>query len=544
MMRTCELVWLGLVLVVLCAGARAQEADSAPPNWPDAPAGATLREDGWFAPRTPTIPIPQLPDEVTDAYVIPVRDPITNALADTIGRKVMLCKARGAELVIFDMDTPGGDSRPMKRICDMITEDLAGAYTVAFVNPDAYSAGAIISLACDEIIVTPSTKIGAATPILIDGQGGLVPIPEAERAKFEAPARAEIRLLAEQNGYPIPLCESMITMGIEVWLVRHEQTGELKLVDPAGEGWRQKVANPPGDEPDPGAGWRYLRTVDADDEVLVLTGKQAVQIGLANQSFSDLPGVFRHFGLAGEANRLTDTWSETLVRFLTHPVVAGLLFMLGILGAYTEIRSPGFGVPGFVAIVCFALVFGSRYLSGMAEWWEMAVLAIGLVLLILEVAVIPGFGIAGVAGLICILVGLLAIILPNTPGKLPIPRTDLDWEFFTDGLFSLMMGLVLAVIGVAVLSKYLPKIPIANKLILAAAGPYEQTTATEAAPVHGVVAGDIGVVEGMCRPIGKVRFGEALVDAVTEGDSVEPGRRVRVLHRDGNRVVVERIDDE
>ena len=399
-------------------------------------------------------------------------------------------------------------------------------------------------MACDEILVTSRAKIGAATPILVSPQGGLVPMSDAERAKFESAARAEIRVLAEQNGYPIALCESMITMGIEVWLVRHDSTAQLKLVDPAEDGWRQKVANPPAGERNTDAQWEYLRTVDAEDEILTLTGRQAVQIGLAERSLGQMSDLLTHLGVVGEPNRLTDNWSERLVRFLTHPMVSGLLLTLGLLGAYTEIRTPGFGVPGFVAIVCLGLALGSRYLSGMAEWWELALLGIGAVLLILEIAVIPGFGIAGIAGLICILVGLVAMILPNAPGEIPIPKTRLDWEFFTDGLFSLMMGLVLAVIGVAVLTKYLPKIPLANKLILAAAGPYNETTATEAAPVHDVSAGDIGVVEGMCRPTGKVRFGEALVDAVTEGDSVEPGRRVRVLHRDGNRVVVERIDDE
>ena len=545
MMRTYKLVWLGMVLVCFCAPAMAQEAEPAPrPDWPDAPAGAALREEGWFAPRTPTAPVASLPKDATKAYLIPVRAPITASLADTIGRKVMLCKARGAELVIFDLDTPGGSSRAMADICAMITEDLANARTVAFVNPDAFSAGAVIALACDEIIVTSRAKIGAATPILVSPRGGLVPMSDAERAKFESAARAEIRVLAEQNGYPTAICESMITMGIEVWLVRNKQTSELKLVDPTEGGWGQKITNPPGDPANAAAEWEYLRTVDAEDEILTLTGRQAVKIGLAEQTADQVPDVMTYLGVPGEPIRLTDTWSETLVRFLTNPMVAGLLFTLGILGAYTEIRTPGFGVPGFLAIVCLGLALGSRYLTGLAEWWELAVLAIGLVLLILEIAVIPGFGIAGIAGLICILVGLVTIIQATAPGEIPIPRTKLDWQFFTDGLFSLMMGLILSVVGAALLGKYLPKLPLANRLILSAAGGYTTTTATEAAPVNEVSAGDIGVVEGMCRPIGRARFGEALVDVVTEGDSIEPGQRVRVLHRDGNRIVVERIDNE
>ena len=524
---------LGLALA-LAAAATAQDAAPPPTDWPDAPEGARLRAEGWFAPRAAAANA----EPFTTVFVIPIKTDINPSLVDAVRRKISVCKGKGADLVIFELDTPGGRLDAMEDICAFITDDLADAHTVAFVNPDAFSAGAIISLACNEIVTTQASKIGAATPILISADGGLADVQEAERAKIESATRAIARALADPNGHSIVLAEAMITMGVEVWMIQDTTTGELQLVNPDKDNWRQAVTDVPNVEANPGASWRYLRSVDSDEDLVTLIGREAYDLGLADALVEDRAALLAHLKVEVEPTELTDTWSEKLAAFLTNPPIAGLLMMLGILGVYVEIRTPGFGAPGIMGIVCLALAFGSRYLTGLAEWWEIALIIVGVVLLILEVAVIPGFGVAGIAGLACLVVGLLAVIVPNAPGDIPIPRTPLDWSFFTEGLMAMAIGFVLSIVGAAILTKYLPRLPLANKLILADAPVYDDITAPDHDAVRGVSVGDVGVVEAMCRPVGKARIGTALIDVVTEGEHIDAGTTVKVLQTTGNRIVV------
>ncbi|MCK5557514.1 MAG: hypothetical protein KAJ01_04010, partial [Candidatus Hydrogenedentes bacterium] len=208
---------------------------------------------------------------------------------------------------------------------------------------------------------------------------------------------------------------------------------------------------------------------------------------------------------------------------------------------YTEINTPGFGVFGAVAIFCLVLLLSSQFLVGLAQWWEIAILALGVILILLEIFVIPGFGVAGIAGVLLCVIGLLAMIVPNAPNKLPIPSNSMDWDMFSSGLLALSLGFVASLIAAAILSRYLPRIPLftRNKLILAPAAAADDDPRSEASPMLNIRVGQTGETESMLRPVGVVRFGDDLLDAVSEGEIIEQGRTVRVLHRDGNRIVVE-----
>ena len=535
-------------LAVLSAGLMAIEPEptAAPANpWPNAPEGAVIRETGWFAPPQPTVPSPQPPAEVTKAFIIPIKGAIRQTLADAIRRKVAICKGKGAQLVLFDIDTPGGSSKVMDEICQVISEDLADITTVAYVEREAMSAGAIISLSCDAIIMREATLIGDAMPIMVGPDGSLQPLPEAERAKIEEYYLGQVRVIAEQRGRSIPLCEGMVSIGIEVWLIRHTETDELKLINPDDKNWRRQVRQAPGTdvEVDVDASWLYVDTIDSNKRLVTLTALEAYGVGLCDLIVSDRRGALDHFNVTGDVQELTDTWSEQLVALLTSPAVTGVLLAVGILGAYVEFRTPGFGVGGSVAIACFAMVFGARYLTGLAAWWEIALILVGCILILLEVAVIPGFGVAGVSGILCLLVGLVATMISNAPDEMPIPHTEMDWSLLQGGFFGLCMGAVLALVGAALLTKYLPKVPVLNRLMLASAPAYTETTASPDSPLNKIAAGDVGKVESPCRPVGRARFGDDLVDVITEGDVIETGATIRVLHRDGNHVVVEKTDE-
>lgn len=486
------------------------------------------------------VPLPSLPKEITRAFVIPLRGEINTVLVDTLKRKFAECRKNHAQIVIFDMNTPGGRSDAMEEIVSAVQNDLKDVYTVAYVHPEAVSAGAIIALACSEIVMSPAGVLGDAMPILL-GPGGIVEIPEKERGKFESYARAKVRA-NNANGYDKLLCEAMITLAIEVWLIEHEKTGERRVVD--ARQWRGKVREAPAAKDDPpvpkDAPWRYVETLDGPDELVTMTAEQALRFGFTKHVFADLAELQKHYRIFADPVVLEDTWSERFVGFLTSPAVVGLLVMLMLLFLYLELHTPGFVGFGALAVFCLAVLIGSRYLTGLAQWWEIAVFGLGVLLLLAEIFLIPGFGVAGVTGILLMVVGLLAMLIPNAPDALPWPDGEAAWGMFRDGVLALCLGFLGFLLVAAVLSRFLPRWSMVrrSRLILepAAAGPCWDTSL-----LPNVQPGDTGVCVGPLHPVGRVRFGEYLLDAVSEGEMIEADRTVRVLRREGNRIVVEEV---
>ncbi|MDY6913895.1 MAG: NfeD family protein [Planctomycetota bacterium] len=510
------------------------------PTTTTAPAGARTTDEGWFAPR-PKTQKPPLPKKPVSVFIIPIREEISDKTFRALKRKVVRVRAGGADLVVLDMDTWGGLVTAALDIARLIKVELEDIYTVCYVRTRAVSAGALIACACDEIVITSVGKFGDAAPISFGGQLGKV-----QREKVETVLRKEFAESAERNGYNVALAESMVSIGREVWLVRNVRTRELRYV--LRKAFRGKVRIPPGvtsAPSNPKADWELLNIVVDDGELLTMHSKEAVEYAFATgiiKAELNRPhaALLKHFGVTAEPTVMTDNWSERLVEFLTSAPVVGFLFFVAIICAYVEMHTPGFGVAGAVAILCFAILFGSRYMIGMAAWWEIALFAIGLVLLAVEVFVIPGFGVAGIAGILCCVVGLLAMIVPNAPDKWPIPQTDLDWSVFSNGLLALGVAFVMAIIAAAVLAKYLPKVPLAGRLVLArgAVAPQVGSAATEDAPIRSIQPGAIGAVQSTCRPVGTVRIGNDLVDAVAEGEFISAGTKVQVVKNEGNRLVV------
>ncbi len=496
--------------------------------------------DGWFP--APKIDRPKMPVEITRAFVIPIHGEIQPSTLEFLKRKVIRCRASKAQLVIFDMDTPGGRVDVMRAIVNQIRDELPGMTTVAYVTKRAMSAGAVISLACHEIVMAPRTKIGAATPLWVGPQGE-IQLSEAARAKFEADMLADMRQLADDRGRSAALCEAMVTRDVDVWLIRHAETSELKIVD--GKEWRARVRGKP-DTPagaqQPDTPWVYVWAVLGRARVAVLKTDEALRAGLSLHTFKDLDALRKHYNITVAPTVMEDTGSERLIGILTSQAVLGLLMSVALLCGYLEIRTPGFGIFGIIAIVCLAVVFGSRYIIGLAQAPEIAVFVLGVILLLIELFVTPGFGVLGITGILCCVGALLAMLIPNAPDEFPWPDTDMAWQMFTTGIVWLVAAVFAAVIGGALLLKALPRIPMAGRIILAPAQSVVAAPVPEESPMTRIHPGDTGVVEGPCRPVGKVRIGDNLVDAIAEGAMVDRGETVRVLRYEGNRLVVEKVE--
>ena len=160
-------------------------------------------------------------------------------------------------------------------------------------------------------------------------------------------------------------------------------------------------------------------------------------------------------------------------------------------------------------------------------------------MLLVEIFVIPGFGVTGVAGILCCVAALLAMLIPNAPTELPWPQTEGAWEMLKTGVLWMMAAFVAATVTAAALARFLPKVPIAGRLVLAAPEGSLTAPTTEDAPILDVRPGQVGEVTQTCRPVGKVRIGGRLVDAIADGAFIEAGAEVVVLRNEGNRVVIE-----
>jgi membrane-bound serine protease (ClpP class) len=417
-------------------------------------------------------------------YLAPIEGIIDLGLAPFIQRVLDEAAAAGAAAVILEINTFGG----RVDAAVLIRDALLGSRirTVAFVNKRAISAGALISLAAERIIMADGGTIGAATPVEL-GAPGAPAQPVAE--KTVSYMRKEFRATAESRKRPPLLAEAMVDADVDI----------------------------PG--------------VIAKGKLLTLTTQEALKHGLADARADRLDAVLASLGLAdAEVRRATPTWAESLVRFLTHPVVSSLLMTIGILGIIVEIRTPGFGVPGSLGVASLALFFWGHWLVRLAGWEELLLVGLGLVLLAIEVFVTPGFGLTGVLGLAALLGGL----------GLSLVGTGATWVVVVTAVGRVAASLLLALAVSLVLLRFLPRLPFGRRLVLET-----ELTAREgfasAPETDRAWLGKRGTAASPLRPAGIADIEGERVDVVSDGEFIDAGEPLTVVRVDGNRIVVRHL---
>jgi len=449
-------------------------------------------------------------------YVIPVNGDVEPAMAAYIERAVLEVGTDTEAIIVLEIDTFGGRVDSALKIVDTMT-GIKGPRTIAYVKNKAISAGALIALSANDLVMQPSTTIGDCAPISFTQEG-----PAMLGEKFQSPLRAKFRTLARRNGYPVALAESMVSAHLEIHEVKMaDRTLYLNVTDLEGmtEEEQKKIIS--------------QKVVVAEDELLTMDDTEARHLGFSKMTAASIPDMLDRLDIKDyRITRLEPSWSETLGRFLTS--IAPILMMIGMAALYAEYKAPGFGLPGLVGIICLGLVFGNQYIVGLADYTELILILLGLVLLGFEVFVIPGFGIAGVAGFTCIGLGM---ILSFQDFVLPDPNLPWQQDILIDNLTKVLGSFVVAFVSSLVfLSYFFPRL---GKLVK---GPYLDTTLAEShADSHEaweVKVGELGTAATFLRPAGKARFGERDIDVVTEGDFIEKGAKVKILDIKGNRVVV------
>jgi membrane-bound serine protease (ClpP class) len=414
-------------------------------------------------------------------YVARVEGVIDLGLAPFVQRVLDEAAAAGAAAVVLEINTFGG----RVDAAVVIRDALLGTplKTVAFIDKRAISAGALISLAAKTIVMADGSTIGAATPVQAEAEGA-----RSVSEKTVSYMRKEFRATAESRGRPPLFAEAMVDPDVVI----------------------------PG--------------VIEKGKLLTLTTTEALKHKVADVRADTLPAVLDHLRLGGaDVRRVSENWAEHVVRVLTHPILSSVLMTIGMLGIIVELRTPGLGVPGALGITSLALFFWGHWLVRLAGWEELLLMAAGLILLALELFVIPGFGVAGIFGIVALGGGL----------TLSLIGAGATWDLVLDALGRVALSGLLALGGFAVLVRFLPRLPFGQRLVLdTALGAL--TGAAPDAPDDRRWLGKQGTTGSPLRPAGVADFEGERVDVVSRGEYIEAGEPIEVVHVEGNRIVVRR----
>ncbi len=463
-------------------------------------------------------------EEGGKVYIINIKEAImSRGLAAYITRWVAAAKDADADYIVVEIDTPGGLVDVTLAICDEI-HGAAPVRTVAYVTGNAWSAGALIAIACDKIYMAPNATIGSASPVTLSPEGQPVTLGEKEVSAV----RAKFKAWAQTKGHDPTLAVAMVDKDLEVKEVLVD--GERRFLT---EDDLEREKRTKGEDR-----VEEIGTVVRKDKLLNLTASDAQSYDFISGVVADRSELFEALGLRRpEVLDTQKSWSETFFGFLTNPMVAGLLLMIGLIGLYTEFKMPGFGLPGIAGISCLALFFFSHYLVGLANYTEILLFLAGVVLLVIELFVTPGFGFLGASGIVLILVGLFLTLI-----RVSLPTEPWDWRNFQNALLVMLAATTGVLVAAAILGKYLPVTPYLKRLILVSTGAGSgEAASVSPAPSSQVSVGEEGVTASKLRPAGKAYFGERLVNVLTEGDFIEKGATVRMLKVMGNHLVVREV---
>lgn len=448
-------------------------------------------------------------------YIIPVKGVIDLGLSAFIRRSLQEAKDSRAKVVILEIDTFGGRVDAAVEITDAL-QRIKPIPAIAFIDGRAVSAGALIALACEKIIMAPGASIGSAEPRVMGFTPGQ---EEVTDEKTLSVIRAEFRAAAEANNHPVNLALAMVDSDYEIKQAKIKE--EIKIL--TAEELEEAKEQYPQEE------IRIIKTVSPKEKLLNLTAKEAKEFGLSKEILGSRREVLDYLGL-GEKEIISTrlTWSEQLVRFFTHPLISPLLLSLGFLGLLFELRMPGWGISGTLGILFLALFFWGHYLVGLAGWTELVILSIGVLLLFTEVFLIPGFGIAGISGIILILSGIFLSLVKH---PLSAPRAHLIQAFYT-----LSFAIIITFVGIILTWKLLPKTGLWKRIILSYAETKKEGFQSAASLVSYL--GKTGKSLSALRPSGRATIEGKTLDVITEGEFIDKDKEIKVIKVEGSKIIV------
>ena len=446
-------------------------------------------------------------------YIIPIHGDIEPGIATFVERAL---ENAGDGTIILEIDTYGGRVDSALKIVDLLL-DASNDKTIAFINKKALSAGALIALSCGRLVMKNNSTIGDCAPISFSNDK-----PELLGEKFQSPIRAKFRTIAKKNNYPVKLAEAMVTADMEVYKV--DVNGVIKYLDKTDfEDLKNDKKNKV----------KLIKTLVDKGELLTMDDSEALELGFSRFSVTDIEDLLKKLEIENsEVIKINETWSESFVRLIC--TYSSILFLIGMAALYIELKSPGLGLPGLIGVICLSLVFFSQYIVGLASQLELLLIITGFVLICLEVFVIPGFGVAGIAGFICIIAG---IVLSFQDFVIPDPKLPWQQGIFIHNSFKILATIVISFILSYYILKYLiPKISKTDR------GPYLMTNLdksfADSLETKNAELGSRGIAMTSLRPSGKMKIEDEIFDVVTEGEFIEKGSEIYIPKIKGNWIVV------
>mgnify|MGYP003308614672 FL=1 len=445
-------------------------------------------------------------------YHIPIEGTIDLGLPPFIERSIAEAEENNAKAIIFEVNTFGGRVDAATQIKDAILDSKVP--TVAFINKRAISAGALISLSCEKVFMAGGATIGATTAVDMQGNKASEKVISYMREEMAATAEKRGRdtyiargMVDEELEFPNKVIKEFINDGEDIDTIKTKVyylviDGDTVIVDDI-EGRKQ-------------------------GNLITLTTEQSLKYKIADASLENFEAVLDTLGFSNLAvNKTTENWSENFVRFLTNPVVASLLTTFGFLGILFELQSPGWGIPGSIGLICLALSLSASYIAELATMSDLLVILIGMLFLMLEAFVFPGFGVAGVAGIIFILWGLYLLLLPDVP---------VGEEVLSQASNGLIIGIIGGLVGLVLLFRAMTKTKFWRDLT----SPDIQKKEDGYVASFGweKLVGEEALTETDLHPSGWINVGNERVFALSEGNFIDKDVKVVILSVDGNRVVV------
>ena len=420
----------------------------------------------------------------TQVMVMDIKETIDPRMKRYVDLAFEHARKTEADIVIIEMDTYGGILTDAKEIVDVIMHFPKPVWV--FINSDAASAGALISIACDSIYMSPGASIGAATVVESTGQKA----PD----KYQSYMRSIMRSTAEENGRDPRIAEGMV-----------DENLELDSISPAGQ-------------------------------VITFSTTEAIQYGYCEGKVNSIEEILAknnvddynlyHFRLSG---------TERIIAFFLNPFISGLLILIIIGGIYFELQTPGVGFAGLAALVALVLYLVPYYLNGLAENWEILALFSGITLLALEIFVFPGFGVAGIAGISLMVMSMILIMLNNdffnfefVPMNQIVFATAATLGGITGGVALLFAG------GSRISrSRFFRRVALTDT--------QERSQGYTSSFIREPMQGKVGKTYTVLRPSGKVLIDDQLFDAYTRGDYIDKDVEVIVTSEEGTSLQVRRL---
>jgi membrane-bound serine protease (ClpP class) len=414
-------------------------------------------------------------------FLAEITGEIDPRMAPYISRVVSDAENDGAEAIIFRINTFGGRVDAATQIKDAIIGSRL--LTIAFINNRAISAGSLIALSCRKICMVPGSSIGAATVVDQSGQ--------KQSEKYQSFMRSEMRSTAERNGRRTDIVQGMVDENI------------------------------------------IVSGINDHNQLITLTSDEAKKYGIADTLLYNLNDCLSAFGLRdAQIIKVSSNWAEDLVGFLNQPLISSILIMLGLVGIFAEIKSPGFGFPVIIGVISLLLFFGSSYILQLASIINIVLFIIGIILLLLEIFVIPGFAITGVIGIILIIGSIFLSLIGN---NLPF----WDSGAVSKAIIQLSASLLFAFILIYILAKFLPKSSAFSRLVLSNEEKADQGFVSY--PSIKELMDMEGIALTTLRPAGSAEFNGQKYDVVADWEYIPKGNKVKVIRVEGIKVVVKEL---